>query len=122
MMTEKKVAILILNYNGIDYLTKFVPTLIKFTPNFCELIVADNASTDNSVAFLKSNYPDIKIIQLSENHGFADGYNRAIDFINHEYTLLLNSDIEVTENWITPLYEMITKDDNIGAVQPVVLS
>lgn len=114
-----KTAVVILNWNGIKFLEKFIPTLVEHTslPNV-ELYVADNFSTDNSVEFLKSNFQTVKIIQLEKNWGFAEGYNLALKQIEAEYFVLLNSDVEVTENWLQPLISEIERDQYIGACMP----
>ena len=101
------VAVIILNWNGRKYLEKFLPALIQYSKDEAEIIVADNASTDDSVAFLKSSYPGIRIIQNADNGGFARGYNLALSQVKSDYYILLNSDIEVTENWITPVIELM---------------
>ncbi|MCX6267231.1 MAG: glycosyltransferase family 2 protein, partial [Bacteroidetes bacterium] len=108
------VAVIILNWNGRKYLQQFLPTLIQFSKEDAEIIVADNASTDDSVDFLRASYPDIRIIQNPENGGFARGYNLALSQVEADYYVLLNSDIEVTENWITPVIELMEQDDLIA--------
>ena len=117
-----KVAVVILNWNGKKYLEKFLPTLIKYNAKDAEIIVADNDSKDDSVAFLKENYPHLRIIQNEKNGGFSTGYNQALKHVEAEYYVLLNSDIEVTENWIEPVIELMESDENIAACQPKLLS
>lgn len=117
----KRVAVVILNYNGKGFLEKFLPKVIANSAD-AEVIVADNQSTDDSVAFLKQNFPSIRLIVNSENGGFAKGYNDALKSVQAEYYVLLNSDIEVTENWIHPCIELLESDDSIVAVQPKVLA
>ena len=117
----EKVSIVILNYNGKNYLEQFLPKVIACSEGH-EIIVADNPSTDDSVAFMKSNYSDIRLIELSSNTGFAGGYNAALKQVESEYYILLNSDIEVTENWVSPLLALMESDTSIGGVQPKVLS
>lgn len=103
-----KIGIVILNWNGKGLLQKFLPSVIEFSKrDWAEVIVADNASTDDSIAFLQDTYPDIQLIQLDQNYGFAEGYNRALNQLSHSYFVLLNSDVEVTENWIDPIYELL---------------
>lgn len=114
-----KVAVVILNWNGVKFLEDFLPSVIKFSDN-AEIIVADNKSTDNSIAFLKENYPSIKIIENAENGGFAKGYNDCLKHVKAEYYVLLNSDIEVTENWIQPVIHLMESDKTIAACQPKV--
>jgi GT2 family glycosyltransferase len=112
-----KVAIVILNYNGQGFLEKFLPSVIHNSAG-CEIIVADNASTDNSVAFLNQNYPDIRLIRLPHNGGFTGGYNNALKQIQATYYVLLNSDIEVTPNWVNPVIELMDANSKIAACQP----
>ncbi len=116
-----KVAIVILNWNGRQYLEKFLPTLLSRIPENAEVIVADNASTDDSVSFLQTHYPHLRLIQNSENGGFSKGYNDALKLIDATYYCLLNSDIEVAENWVEPIIEMMDLDENIAVVQPKIL-
>lgn len=117
-----KVAVVILNWNGKKFLEKFLPTVIKFSKKDAEIVVADNASNDDSVAFLKNNFPEINIIELSENYGFAGGYNKALQQIEATYYVLLNSDVEVTENWINPVVEIMEQNASVAACQPKILS
>ena len=113
--------VVILNYNGKSFLEQFLPSVIAHSTG-CDIIVADNQSTDDSVEFLKQNYPDIRIIINPSNGGFATGYNQALSQVKADNYVLLNSDIEVTENWIEPCLELLMSDDNIAAVQPKILS
>lgn len=113
-----KVAVVILNWNGKNFLEKFLPSVVTNTTNYSEIIVADNASSDDSIAFLKEYYPGIKIIQNTENGGFAKGYNDALKLVEAEYYVLLNSDIEVTPNWIDPVIKLMDSDVSIAACQP----
>ena len=120
-MTNNKIntAVVVLNWNGVDFLQKFIPILIKNTSSdIAEIIVADNASTDNSVKFLQDNFPEVKLIILKENYGYAEGYNQAIAQLNHKYTVLINSDIEVAENWLEPLVVQMESSSDIAACQP----
>jgi len=105
---KKSVAVVILNYNGRDYLEQFLPSVLKTTYSKAKIIVADNASTDDSIAFLKENYRQIELLQLADNQGYAGGYNEALALIENEfdYYILLNSDIEVTPNWVEPLEQL----------------
>lgn len=115
------IAIVILNWNGQKYLEQFLPTVVQysFNENFeTHLYVADNASTDDSIAFLEQHYPQIQRVVLSINYGFAEGYNQALANIQADFYLLLNSDVEVTENWINPLLKTLQKDGSIAACQP----
>jgi len=117
-----KVAVVILNWNGKSFLEKFLPFVVSYTAPYAQLIVADNASTDDSIAFLKANYPQIKIIQNTSNGGFAKGYNDALKQVDAEYYVLLNSDVEVTPHWIEPLVELMDSDETIAACQPKIKS
>lgn len=118
----KKLAIVILNWNGQHYLEKFLPALLQNIPEYAEVIIADNNSTDNSISFLESNYPPLRIIQNGINGGFSKGYNDAFKQINTPYYCLLNSDIEVTPNWVEPIIELMEANENIAVVQPKILS
>lgn len=119
----KKIAVVILNWNGRSLLEEFLPSLIKFTTHpGVELIVADNGSTDDSLAFLMNTYPQIKLITLSQNYGFADGYNKALENVKSEYLVLLNSDVEVTDNWMMPMIDYLDTNNDVAAVQPKILS
>jgi len=118
----KKVAVVILNYNGKGFLEKFLPNVIENSSNVAEIIVADNKSTDDSVDFMRHNYPDIRLILNDFNGGFATGYNIALRQVNADYYVLLNSDIEVTPNWIEPVIDLMESDEEIAACQPKILS
>ncbi|MBI5914037.1 MAG: bifunctional riboflavin kinase/FAD synthetase [Bacteroidetes bacterium] len=112
------VAVVILNYNGRNFLEEHLPSVLQTTyPNF-RVYVADNASKDGSVDFLRKNYPEVTIIQLSQNFGFAKGYNLALQDLEPDYFVLLNSDVEVPENWLEPLVNLMEQDKTIAAVQP----
>lgn len=113
-----KVAVVILNWNGVKFLEKFLPSVLSCNASFAEVIIADNASTDNSIAFLKSNYPQLRIIQNTINGGFAKGYNDALKSVEAEYYVLLNSDVEVTPGWIDAIIDLMDADHSIAACQP----
>ncbi|MCB0823596.1 MAG: glycosyltransferase family 2 protein [Bacteroidales bacterium] len=115
---ETKVAVVILNWNGKKFLEDFLPGVIRHSRKTAEIYVADNNSSDDSVAFLKSAFPEVKIIQNNTNGGFAKGYNDALKQITADYYILLNSDIEVTENWIKPVIDLMESDPKIIACQP----
>lgn len=117
-----RIAVVILNWNGRKYLEQFLPTLVKYSKDIAGIVVADNASTDDSLGFLAANYPEIRIIRNLKNEGFAKGYNLALAQIEAEYYILLNSDIEVTENWILPVIHLMEQDDLIAACQPKIRS
>ena len=123
MRTNKKVAIVILNWNGKAWMEKFLPSVLKYSPNaISEIIVADNGSTDNSLSMLSHKFPTVKIIRLEKNYGFAEGYNRAIKQVDTPYCVLLNSDVEVTEGWLDAPLALLEKEESIAAVQPKILS
>ncbi|OFY95667.1 MAG: glycosyl transferase family 2 [Bacteroidetes bacterium RIFCSPLOWO2_12_FULL_31_6] len=115
---NKKVAVVILNWNGLSFLEKFLPAVISYSLPNVEIIVADNHSSDDSVSFLQANFPSVKIILLDKNYGFADGYNKALKQVEAEYYVLLNSDVEVTNNWLSPMVELMDNDATIVACQP----
>ena len=116
------VAIVILNYNGRKHLENFLPSVLASTYANKRIIVADNGSTDNSIAFLKDNFSAIEILRNSTNEGFAGGYNWALKGLESDYYVLLNSDVSVTPGWIEPIIRLMESDKNIGACQPKLLS
>lgn len=117
--SAKKVAIVILNWNGKVLMEEFLPSVISNTPReWAEVIVADNGSTDDSVLMLKEKFPEVSIIRLDKNHGFAEGYNLAIKQIDNEYTILLNSDVEVTPDWLNAPIAAMDADPAIACAQP----
>lgn len=115
-----KVAVVILNYNGRNYLEKFLPIVLQHSSE-AEVIVADNASTDDSISLLNEHFSQTRIIELSENFGFAGGYNEALKEIEAEYFILLNSDVEVTDNWINPVISFLDSNTGYAACQPKIL-
>ncbi|OBQ54171.1 glycosyltransferase family 2 protein [Tamlana sp. s12] len=115
-----KVAVVILNWNGKTLLQQFLPSVVKFSKE-ATIYVADNASTDDSVPFLEETFPSVKIIQNESNGGYAQGYNDALKNISADIFCLLNSDIEVTENWLTPIIETFKADENTAIIQPKIL-
>ena len=118
-----KCSIIILNWNGADMLRQFLPSVITHTtPPECEVIVADNGSTDNSLEVLGNEFASVRTIVLDKNYGFAEGYNKAIEQIDSEYIVLLNSDVEVTKGWLQPLLTYMDTHPTIGAVQPKIHS
>lgn len=116
-----RTAVVILNYNGEKLLRQFLPSVIQHSPH-AEIIIADNNSTDQSVSFLRQSFPALRVIQLDQNYGYCGGYNRALNQVNAEYYVLLNSDIEVTREWLTPMVGLLDRDPTVAAVQPKVLS
>ena len=114
-----KVAVIILNWNGEKLLREYLPSVIETTDtSIADVIVADNGSTDSSVELMRKEFPQVKILEFSENYGFAEGYNRAIKEMNYPYTVLLNSDVATTEGWINALYDYMEANPNVGACQP----
>ncbi len=119
----KNTDVVILNWNGQDVLPRYLSSVVENTPDaIADVIVADNASTDGSVRYVRENYPSVRIISLDKNYGFAQGYNRVIDMLNKKYVVLLNSDVRVTAHWLEPLIECLENDNDIAAVQPKILS
>lgn len=121
MYMQKKLAVAILNWNGKNWLEKFLPSVVQFSQN-ADIYVIDNLSTDDSIAFLNTHFPTVKIIKNNKNYGFAGGYNEGLKEITNDYYCLLNSDVEVTENWIEPILALFEKDSSISAIQPKILS
>lgn len=123
MNSNKPIAVIILNWNGHDLLNEYLPQVVATTDSaVADIIVADNGSTDNSVELLKAKFPDVKLLQFGTNHGFAQGYNLAIEQTQYKYTILLNSDVATAPGWITPLYEYMEANPNVGACQPKLLA
>lgn len=119
----KKLGVIILNWNGLELLKKFLPTASRLTvSDEADLIVADNGSADGSVAWIRENHPEVRIIGLDRNYGFAEGYNLAIEQADYPYVTLLNSDVEVTEGWWQPILSFLEQNPDVGAVQPKILS
>ncbi|MEA4983506.1 MAG: glycosyltransferase family 2 protein [Paludibacter sp.] len=116
-------AIVILNWNGEKYLSRFLPALLQHTTSDeVTIYVADNGSTDGSLTLLKTRFATVKTVVLDKNYGFAGGYNRALAQIKADYYLLLNSDVEVTENWLNPLLKFMNSNADVAACQPKILS
>lgn len=119
----KKIAVIILNWNGAELLQRFLPSVVACSPKeLSEIIVADNGSTDHSLQLLAEKFPDVSVIRFDENYGFAKGYNLAIGQIKNPYCVLLNSDVEVTEGWLDAPLALLEENANIAAVQPKILS
>jgi len=121
-MQTPSVAIVILNWNGRNFLEKFLPSVLASTYANKKIVVADNTSTDDSIVFLKEKYPKVSIIQNKSNEGFAKGYNTALKQVTADYYVLLNSDVEVSTGWIEPVIELMELDKAIAACQPKILA
>nr|MBP9636891.1 glycosyltransferase [Bacteroidaceae bacterium] len=119
-----KLAIVILNWNGSRMMQQYLPSVILYsTLPGVEIIVADNASTDDSISMLSAQFPSIRILKLDQNYGFAEGYNRALAQVREaEYWLLLNSDVEVTEGWLEPMLHYMDTHPEVAACQPKIRS
>ncbi len=113
-----KTAIVILNYNGEAHLRRFLPSVVEHNPEDVDIVIADNASTDGSIAFLQSEYPDVQLIQLPKNYGFAGGYNEALKEVSADIYVILNSDVEVTQGWLEPLLTEMKERPEVTACQP----
>ena len=119
----KELAVIILNWNGRKLLEQFLPVASRYSiTEDADLIVADNGSTDDSVEWVKAHHPEVKVLRFSENYGFAEGYNKAIKQTQYKYTILLNSDVEVTEDWTRPLLDFMRRNSDVGALQPKIRS
>lgn len=118
MQNHPKVSVVILNWNGKNYLEKFLPSVLASSYANLQVFVGDNASNDGSVDFLKQHFPSVQVISNSENLGFAGGYNSVLSQIESDYFVLLNSDVEVTAGWIEPLIDLMESDKSIAAAQP----
>ena len=118
----EKVAIVILNWNGEKMLRQYLSSVMQYSQDEATVYVADNASTDGSLAMLRAEFPEVRLIELDKNWGFAEGYNQALRQIEAEYYLLLNSDIEVTPHWLTPMIALMDAQQDVAACQPKLLS
>ena len=118
----ERLAIVILNWNGAAMLRQYLPSVLQYSRDEGTVYVADNGSTDDSLALLREHFPEVRIIELGKNWGFAEGYNRAFEQIDAEYYLLLNSDIEATPHWLTPLVQFMDAHPQVAACQPKLLS
>ena len=116
-----KTAVVILTWNGKTWLEKFLPIVIQYSKK-AEIYVIDNHSTDDTIVFLKENFPEVQLVINTKNYGFAQGYNEGLKKIKADIYCLLNSDVEVTENWISPILELFKKNEEIAAIQPKILS
>lgn len=117
----KRVAVVILNWNGEKFLKQFMPLITQYSEDMADVYVIDNASKDSSVHYLQSHFPTVRIVQLSENYGFAGGYNHGLKEVPHEFFVLLNSDVEVTPHWIEPVIKYMESVPDMVACQPKIL-
>ena len=116
---NKKIAIVILNWNGSALMEKYLPSVVRYSPaEWADVIVADNGSTDDSLQMLADKFPSVQIIRMDKNYGFAEGYNQALKQISHPYCVLLNSDVEVTPNWLDTPCRLLDTHPDVVAVQP----
>ena len=113
---------MILNYNGRHYLERFLPAVLAAAPAYCSVVVADNASTDDSIPFLQQHFPGARLVLLDSNYGFAEGYNRALQQVQADYYVLLNSDVEVQPGWIEPIISLMEARPVVAACQPKIRS
>lgn len=116
-----RTAVVILNWNGTAHLRRFLPSVVANTPKEVRIIVADNGSTDDSIEVLEREFPTVERLRLDRNYGFAEGYNRALQQIDVEYCVLLNSDVETPEGWLEPLVARLDADERVAAVAPKLL-
>lgn len=117
----KQTAVVILNYNGAGMLRRFLPSVIKYSPE-ASIYVADNGSSDESCDVVRNEFPVVKLMVLDHNYGFAEGYNRALAQVDEEYAVLLNSDVEVTRGWLSPMTQFLDSNPEVAACQPKLLS
>ncbi len=115
-----KIAVVILNWNGRKMLERFLPSVVEHSAP-AEVVIADNGSTDDSLAFLSTHYPNLRVIAFDCNYGFAEGYNRALAQIEADYYVLLNDDVEVTPHWVEPVVAMMESDERVAVAQPKLL-
>ncbi|MEG1885733.1 MAG: glycosyltransferase family 2 protein [Alistipes sp.] len=113
-----KAKIILLNWNGVAHLRQFLPSVVAAAPAEVEVVVADNGSTDDSVQLLATQFPSVTVLKLDRNYGFAEGYNRALSQIDADYYILLNSDVETPQGWLTPILEVLEQHPDVAAVAP----
>ncbi len=118
MPENKKIAVAILNWNGQDLLRQFLPSVIQHSKDLARIYVIDNNSGDQSREILKAEFPEVTVVELPANYGYAGGYNKGLDYIDERYAVLLNSDVEVTQNWLSPLLKRFEQNTKLGALQP----
>lgn len=120
-MYNKKVAVVILNWNGLHYLKSFLPKVCEYSIPEAEVWVIDNDSSDDSLKYIETEHPEVKVVQLDSNLGFANGYNKGLESIEADYYVLLNSDVEVSKDWISPVISFLESDNEMVAAQPLIL-
>ncbi|MBP3775182.1 MAG: glycosyltransferase family 2 protein [Bacteroidaceae bacterium] len=120
-MSEKKIAVVILNWNGSNMLRRFLPSVVSHSPE-ARIVVADNGSEDDSLQVLHNEFSTVDTLVLDRNYGFAEGYNRALEQVNEPYSLLLNSDVEVTQGWLRPMLDFMEEHPEVDACQPKILA
>jgi len=121
MIGTKSIAVVILNWNGAKYLNQFLPSVLANSQE-ADIIVIDNCSKDDSISLMNNKFPEVKVIELDRNYGFAEGYNRGLANLNYEFFVLLNSDVEVPENWLAPQIKYLQSDPELVACAPLILS
>ncbi len=122
-MSKSKVTIVILNWNGADMLRRFLPSVLAYSQGErVEICVADNASTDLSCEVVEKEFPSVRLIRTDRNYGFAEGYNKVLEQVDAEYVVLLNNDVEVSKNWLTPMVEYMDAHPKVAACQPKILN
>lgn len=122
MNSTPKVAVVILNWNGLKYLRQYLPSVLRSVWPGLEIVIGDNASTDGSVDFIRSEYPNIRVIQNDDNYGFTGGYNKVLSQVDADYYILLNSDVEVSPGWIAPVINLMESDPLIAAAAPKIIA
>lgn len=121
-MDKKRIAVVILNWNGADMMRQFLPSVVRCSENIAEVVVADNGSTDNSCKVVREEFPSVTLLELPENYGFAEGYNRALEQVDAELFVLLNSDVEVADGWLEPQLAYLDAHPEVAACQPKLLA
>lgn len=121
-MNKKRIAVVILNWNGAEMMRRFLPSVVRYSEHVAEVVVADNGSTDNSREVVRTEFPSVTLLELPQNYGFAEGYNRALALVDAEFFVLLNSDVEVTEGWLEPQLAYLDSHPEVAACQPKLLA
>lgn len=116
-----KVAVVILNWNGIALLKEFLPSVVNTIPQYAKVFVLDNASTDESVNYIHENFPSVQVLHNDDNYGFAEGYNKGLPMVDAEYLVLLNSDVECAKNWIEPVIDFMDEHKKVAVCQPKIM-